>query len=91
MKVTSTFDHTHPIIIKVILIFLNLYQHEKISSIDLFIHEIQQILDSYVLKDHTIFNQAHPIIIIITFSRPESVSPSKKPDYSINLLRYSQF
>ena len=43
------------------------------------------------LKTTPIFNQVQPIIIIISSSCPEFVSPCKKSDYSINVLRYCQY
>ena len=52
----STFDHTHPVIIKVIFRFPEFAPVcEKISSIHQFILEIQQILEPHDLKGHTCF------------------------------------
>ena len=41
---------------------------QKISSIHLFILEIQQIIESRDLKGHTLFDHAHPITIKVTFT-----------------------
>ena len=51
-----TFDHAHPIIIKVILSFPKFASAcQKFRLIHLFILEIQQILDFYDLKNHAHF------------------------------------
>ena len=44
---------------------------QKISPIHQFILDIQQILESRDLKDHTHFYQHHPKIIKVTFGFPE--------------------
>ena len=56
LKVLHIFDHAHPIIIKLTLVFLNLYQHAK-NQLLLSINslETQQISEFHYLKGHAHF------------------------------------
>ena len=56
LKVLPSFDHTHPIITKLTLAFLNLYQHKK-NQLILSIHSLerQQISEFHDLKSHAHF------------------------------------
>ena len=65
---------------------------QKISPIHNLILQVRQILGSYELNGHTIFDHAHPKIIESTFSSPEFPPACKKPFHSIySFLRYCQF
>ena len=57
---------------------------QNISLVHRFILEIQQILQSLNLKDHTHLFHQHPKIIKVTFGFPESLSTHQKPVYSID-------
>ena len=71
---------------------LHHYQHAKKSTINQFLLEILQILESYDLKSHPIFNQVHQIITNVTFRFPGFVWTCKKSAQLINsFLRYSIF
>ena len=57
---------------------------QKISPFHQFILEIQQILESQDLKDHTHFDHQHLKIIKVTFGFPKYLSTHQKSVYSIN-------
>ena len=60
---------------------------QKISSIHKFNPKIQQILESYELKDYV-----YPKIIEATFNFPEFKASCKNSVYSVcSFMRYSQF
>ena len=56
LKVLPIFNHAHPTIIKLTLVFLNLYQHAK-NKLIISIHslEIQQVSEFHDLKGHAHF------------------------------------
>ena len=65
---------------------------QKISPIHNLILQVRQILGSYELNGHTIFDPAQPKIIESTFSSPEFQPACKKTFHSIySFLRYCQF
>ena len=60
LKVLSIFDHAHPIIIKLTLVFLNLHKHAK-NQLILSIHSFEiQISEFHDPKARPIFEQTRP-------------------------------
>ena len=73
-KTTPVIDHDHSKIIKMFSFPVLVSACKKVSSIHQLLFEIQQNLESMTYKATPVFDNAHPIIIKVTFSFPEFVS-----------------